>query len=125
MTAPPSPPPAPSRQDVLAGIRGIADQIALARRHLGEGHLVDLSPLEHATRAVCEAVRALPPEEGRSLRPDLEAMLYDLDALETALTDAFGPQARQDRGTSRPRQPTLGAAYRDQAPRGGGLDEES
>lgn len=118
-------PPTPTRQDVLDGIRGLAERIAEARRLLGEGTLVDLTPLEHETRTVCEAVRDLPVEDARSLRPDLEAMLYDLDALETALTDAFGPLAKLGLESSRPRPPTLGAAYRDQAPRGTGIDEES
>jgi hypothetical protein len=120
MTAPPI-----SRDAISEALRRIAIRLAEARRVLGEDRLVTLSGLEESTRAICEAARALPPEDGRALRPDLEAMLYDLDSLATDLTARFGPQARHGGDAAGGRdQPTLATAYRDGIRRAGGTADE-
>ncbi len=118
--------PRPAAIDaVAADLRALAHGLAEARRLLGEGHLVPLADLEQRTRAACEAARALPIDEGRRLRPDLEAVLYDLDSLATELTDRYGPQARREGAGGERRHQTLAAAYRPDAPRGTDTDQET
>ena len=117
--------PQPTVGQVSTDLRALADGLTEARRLLGEGHLVPLPDLEQRTRAICEAVGALPRDQGRALRADLEAVLYDLDSLALELTDRYGPQARRD-GAAPPRRPqTLAAAYRPDAPRGADTDQET
>jgi len=115
----------PTVEAIAAELRAIAALLGEARRLLGEDHMVPLTDLEQRTRAACEAASALPREQGRSLRADLEAVLYDLDSLATELTDRYGPQARRDgAGGTRPHR-TLAAAYRPDAPRGADTDQET
>lgn len=46
---------------------------------------VDLAGLEDAVGRLCAAILDLPPEQGRTLRPQLAAVLAELDALEGAV----------------------------------------
>lgn len=104
-------------QDRLVGmdaarleIRRCAILISEARQKMGDGHMVDLAVLESMIRATCIQVLELPRDQGRRLRGDLEAVLYDLDALETDMTSRFGGLARRPVHDG-PRPPTVGAAY--------------
>jgi hypothetical protein len=52
-----------------------------ARRLLAGGKLVDLSALEERVRAVCDAVQAMPREDGQGLLEDMQALINKLDQL--------------------------------------------
>lgn len=65
------------RQDVHKA----AALITAARRLLAGGALVDLSALEGNVRGICEAAAGLAVEDGRALRPSLEALVDGLDRL--------------------------------------------
>lgn len=52
-----------------------------ARRLLAGGKLVDLSALEERVRALCDAVQAMPREDGQSLVADMQALIGKLDQL--------------------------------------------
>lgn len=99
-------------------IRTVAGLIAEARRALGSGAAVRLAPLQEQTRAACAAVRALEGDDAVPLRADLEAVLYDLDALATDLSSRYGHLALRNEpliaGGRRP--PTMGSAYRTSEP---------
>ncbi|MFA7430744.1 MAG: hypothetical protein WCZ23_11355 [Rhodospirillaceae bacterium] len=100
-----------TRADARAAIDSVIAHITAARRMLGEGHAISLGPLEELTRAACQTVAALPPEDRRALRELLEAVLYDLDTLSADLTARYGTLARRaDHSGHRP--PTVGDAYR-------------
>lgn len=114
MSNPPDPSaPLPSTPDVpsvRAEIRRIADLVNDAREIISHGTLVPLNGLEVLIRSACAMAAGLPKEQGRQLRSDLEALVYDLDALETDMADRFGTLARR-LGDDGPRPPTVGAAY--------------
>lgn len=65
------------RQDV----NKVAALITTARRLLAGGALVDLSALEGKVRGICEATATLAAEDGRALRPSLQALVDGLDHL--------------------------------------------
>jgi hypothetical protein len=77
-------------------LRRIGSLIVDARRNIGAGRAIDVVGLESVVRAVCTKAQNLPADEGRELRPHLEAVLYDLDALSTELTERFGDVARRE-----------------------------
>ncbi len=68
-----------------------------ARRLIAGGKLVDLVALEERVRAVCEAVQAMPRENGQSLIEDMQALINRLDQLsrelESRLAANGGPSA--------------------------------
>jgi hypothetical protein len=66
---------------------------------------------------------AWPKEQGRQVRSDLEALVYDLDALETDMADRFGTLARR-LGDDGPRPPTVGAAYQAGVERAAQIDRQ-
>jgi hypothetical protein len=67
-----------------------------ARRLLAGGKLVDLTALEERVRAVCQAVEAMPKEEGQTLVEDMQALVGKLDQLsrelELRLAEVAGPE---------------------------------
>jgi hypothetical protein len=52
-----------------------------ARRLLAGGKLVDLAALEERVRVVCDAISAMPREDGQQLVGDMEALIGKLDQL--------------------------------------------
>jgi hypothetical protein len=127
MSNPPDPsaprPNVPDVPGVRAEIRRIAGLINEARAVIGHGTLVPLSGLEVLIRSVCAMATALPKEQGRQVRSDLEALVYDLDALETDMADRFGTLARR-LGDDGPRPPTVGAAYQAGVERAAQIDRQ-
>lgn len=93
----------------LQAVRVVSEMIADARQALGDGQLVALTQMEPYTRAACEAAQRLPPPYNHRLRSDLEAILYDLDALEQDMASQFGEQMHREQETIH--APTVGAAY--------------
>jgi hypothetical protein len=68
-----------------------ATLVGTARRLLATGTEIDLAALEGKVRYVCGAVLELDRDEGLTFRPDLEALVADLDLLATALTQRRAP----------------------------------
>ncbi|TAN76268.1 MAG: hypothetical protein EPN20_02210 [Magnetospirillum sp.] len=67
--------------------------VGTARRLLATGTMVDLAALEGKVRTICCGVVDLGREDGQSLRPDMEALITDLDRLAAAIRDRYDPQA--------------------------------
>jgi len=65
----------------------LASLVFTARRLLAGGTLVDLSAIEHRVRQVCDAVDALPQEEGLPLVGELQSLIGKLDRLGEDLQD--------------------------------------
>ena len=83
-----------SRQ-VRQELEKAASLVGTARRLLATGTMVDLAALEGKVRTICRGVVGLERDDGQSLRPDMEALISDLDLLATAIRDRYDPQARQ------------------------------
>ncbi|MDO8605379.1 MAG: hypothetical protein Q7R40_02475 [Phaeospirillum sp.] len=67
--------------------------VETARRLLATGTMVDLAALEGRVRNICRDAASLGRDDGRSLRPDLETLISDLDLLADAIRDRYDPQA--------------------------------
>jgi hypothetical protein len=70
---------------VHAAIEGFGGTLAVARALAAGGRHIDLSGLDREAAALCAAVMALEQEAARALRPALEALLRQLDGLNTEL----------------------------------------
>jgi hypothetical protein len=72
--------------------------LRLARALVEARRSVDLAGLQNAIGRMCAAALDLPPEQGRALRPQLAAVLAELDALERAMRGVPDPSAGADTG---------------------------
>jgi tRNA U34 5-methylaminomethyl-2-thiouridine-forming methyltransferase MnmC len=70
--------------EAACGTLRMARALVESRRH------VDLAGLQDAVGRLCAASLDLPPEQGRALRPQLAAVLAELDALARAMQAADG-----------------------------------
>ena len=70
--------------EAACGTLRMARALVESRRH------VDLAGLQDAVGRLCAASLDLPPEQGRALRPQLAAVLAELDALARAMQAAGG-----------------------------------
>ena len=68
--------------EAACGTLRMARALVESRRH------VDLAGLQDAVGRLCAASLDLPPEQGRALRPQLAAVLAELDALARAMQAA-------------------------------------
>jgi hypothetical protein len=64
-----------ARLESIGGALSVARGLVRARRH------IDLRGLENDVGQLCAACLDLPPEHGRAIRPRLQALLAELDAL--------------------------------------------
>ncbi len=75
--------------DPVALQQALAEQVqrvvAIARALAGSGRPVDLSGLDGAVGLLCAKTLDLPPDQGRLARPQLAAILTELDLLGAAL----------------------------------------
>ncbi len=72
--------------EAACGTLRVARALVEARRS------VDLAGLQNAVGRMCAAVLDLPPQQGHALRPQIAAVLAELDALERAMrTGGGGP----------------------------------
>ncbi len=71
------PHPAAVRDEVAR----LSEMIGLARQLVAVGTPFDLTPVGEAIAVLCDAVTALPHEQGKSLRADLEALSERLGRL--------------------------------------------
>ncbi len=70
-----------------------ASLVTTAQRLLATGTMVDLSALEGKVRFVCAALDGMDRDEGRPLRPVMEALITDLDRLGDAIRERSDPLA--------------------------------
>jgi hypothetical protein len=68
-----------------------ASLVGTARRLLATGTMVDLAALEGKVRTICRGVIDLGLEDSQPLRPDMEALIVDLDLLAEAIRDRYDP----------------------------------
>ncbi|MBU8537676.1 hypothetical protein [Falsiroseomonas tokyonensis] len=68
-------------QAVHAAIEAMGGTVLVARALVQGGRQVDLEGLDRDATALCAAVLALRPEEGRLLRPALESLLHQVNDL--------------------------------------------
>lgn len=74
-------------RDTRAKIDALAARIANARASIANRRAVDLAGMEDEVEAVCLMVRAPGPSADEQVRTSLGALLADLNALETELTE--------------------------------------
>lgn len=80
----PTPPADPAAlQQALA--EQVQHTVAIARALAGSGRRVDLSGLNETVGLLCAKTLDLPPDQGRLARPQLAAILVELDLLGTTL----------------------------------------
>ena len=92
------------------GLEEVVGAIALARRKVGEGQLVDLSGLEKRVDELCTAIREQDGKEAQSLRPSLLSLIEDLNRLSEDLKSQQGEVAAELKDTQSHR--SAAAAYR-------------
>ena len=80
----------PSLSETHSELHKVESLIATASRLVSEGRLIDLSALQTRTQTACDAVVSLSAKESRSLLPDLEKVISDLDLLTAKLKEQFG-----------------------------------
>lgn len=81
-----------------------ASLVETARRLLATGTMVDLSALEGKVVNICNGVADMSRDDGQSLRPDMEALISNLDLLAVAIQDRYAPPASQDASDNRASQ---------------------
>jgi hypothetical protein len=69
----------------LAAIESLQGMLRIAAALLQAGRRVDLGGLDAEAARLCIAIGLIPHEESRPLRPALEHLLRDLDAVGSAL----------------------------------------
>ena len=92
------------------GLEEVVGAVALARRKIGEGQLVDLSGLERRVDELCAAIRDQDSREAQSLRPPLLSLIDDLTRLSEDLKAQHGEVASSLKGSQSHR--SAAAAYR-------------
>ena len=78
-------PPPPDTASAVTATDGIVATVRIARALVQAGRQVDLGGLDRMVGLLCARVLDLPPEQGRTLRPRLLALLAELDELNGAL----------------------------------------
>jgi hypothetical protein len=76
---------------VRAGATCLRRTTALARTLAAAGRPIDLAGLDGQIGLVCARALDLPPEEGRIVRGDLQALLAEVDALTASLRLTLAP----------------------------------
>ncbi len=76
---------------VRAGAASLRRTTALARALAEAGRPIDLAGLDGQVGLVCARALDLPPDEGRAMRGDLQALLAEVDALANSLRLTLGP----------------------------------
>ncbi|NKD77610.1 hypothetical protein HEQ60_07545 [Haematospirillum sp. H1815] len=117
MTAPPRPPipGIPDSAVLRQELRRIGDILFQARSSISDGTLPRLGDLERMIRTACTSIHLMTKDDARGLRPMMEALFYDLDALETEMRNRFGDLALRpgiQPGNEPTQAVTVGAAYR-------------
>ncbi len=74
------------RPEVLPEADKLTSLVTTARRLLAEKKMVDLSALDGKVRALCDAIRHVPPEDTAAVKAALTDIVEGLDRLEADLT---------------------------------------
>ncbi len=77
-------------EELKARLAEAGATIAVARRALDEGKIVDLDGLEQHVDITCEGIAALPGAEGQELKPPMLALIDGLEQLSKALGQDHG-----------------------------------
>lgn len=72
--------------------------VSTAKRMLRDGRLVDLSALEGHVRKLCEDAAALDAEDRATVKPNMLALMDELDRLHRKLADQHADLQKQLRG---------------------------
>ncbi len=72
-------------ETVLAAIESLQGTLQIAAALLQTGRTVDLAGLDEEAARLCMAIGTLPESQAISLRPNLEALVRDLDRVSVAL----------------------------------------
>lgn len=76
--------------------------LSMARGLVAAGRYVDISGLDRQVGLLCAKTLDLPPEDGRTLRPMLMALLAELDDLSDTLIEQGWKAANTDKGPQKP-----------------------
>ena len=95
---------------IRRGLEEVVGAVALARKKIVDGQLVDLSGLERRVDELCEAIREEKSEEASSLRGLLLSLIEDLTRLSDDLKEQYGQVASSLKGSESHR--SAAAAYR-------------
>ncbi len=74
------------RPEVLPEADKLTSLVTTARRLLAEKKIVDLSALDGKVRALCDAIRHVPPADTAAVKAALTGIVEGLDRLEVELT---------------------------------------
>ena len=81
-----SEPKAGPQPEILPEADKVTSLVTTARRLLAEQTMVDLSALDGKVRALCDAIRDVPPEDIGAAKTAMTEILEELDRLEAELT---------------------------------------
>lgn len=81
----------PADEQVRQELEKAATMVSAARRLLSTGTMVDLAALEGKVRFICDTIGGMGRDKGRVMLPVIEALLADLDVLESAIRDRYEP----------------------------------
>ena len=70
-----------SAQQIRGELEALGNQLSKARARTDEGETVDLTQMEDAVQAICNAMNLLPEDEKQGLKSPLLAVLEELDQL--------------------------------------------
>lgn len=79
-----------------------ASLVGTARRLLATGTMVDLAALEGKVKGICRGVIDMDLEDGKVLRPDMEALIAELDLLAADMRHRYDPDAEPPDGDGQP-----------------------
>ena len=82
--------PSPGLEATAMIVETMAATMLMARALLVAGHRIDLDGVEREVGDLCAEAVALPRDEGRRLRPALQQLLREVEALEADLADRIG-----------------------------------
>ena len=95
---------------IRRGLEEVAGAIALARRKVADGQLIDLSGLERRVDELCSSIPNEDRADAQSLRPALLSLVDDLNRLSDDLKAQHGEVASALKGSQSHR--SAAAAYR-------------
>lgn len=91
--------PSPALEATTMIVETMAATMLMARALLVAGHRIDLDGVEREIGDLCAEAVALPRAEGRRLRPALQGLLSEVEALEADLAARTGARTGPGTGT--------------------------
>jgi hypothetical protein len=87
-------------EDLKTDLQGLGSIVTAARGFVADGKVVDLVPLEHEIKRICDNIIALPADQNAPLKPVMLALIDDLDKLATEIRDSHSELEGQLRSSS-------------------------